>query len=212
MCSEIYEAVLKGKVKEIKELVETALANGTAPATILNDGMLAAMDVIGQRFASGDVFVPEVLFSARTMNAGMEILKPHLKEEGIGTIGKAAIGTVKGDQHDIGKNLVRIMFEGKGIDVIDLGANVPAEKFVEAVENQGVTLVACSALLTTTMGEMKKVVDLLKEKGLRDKTTVMIGGAPITEVFCKEIGADFYTPDATSAAEVAKKALLGMGE
>ena len=183
MCTEIYEAVLKGKVKEIKELVGSALANSIAPATILNDGMLAAMDVIGEKFASGDVFVPEVLFSARTMNAGMEVLKPHLTEAGIGTIGKAAIGTVKGDQHDIGKNLVRIMFEGKGIDVIDLGANVPAEKFVEMVENQGVTLVACSALLTTTMGEMKKVVDLLVEKGLRDKTTVMIGGAPITEVF-----------------------------
>jgi methanogenic corrinoid protein MtbC1 len=156
------------------------------------------------------VYVPEVLVAARAMNGGMEILKPKLVESGVGAIGKVAIGTVQGDLHDIGKNLVRMMFEGKGIEVIDLGVDVPPEKFYEAYEKDGVQIIACSALLTTTMGQMKNIVELFTEKGARDKVTIMVGGAPITESYCKSIGADWYTPDAATAADVAKRILTGV--
>jgi len=209
ICNEISEALQKGKAKDVREMVQKALDDGVAAASILNDGLLAGMDVIGEKFKNNEVYVPEVLIAARAMNNGMEILKPKLIESGVQSIGKVAIGTVKGDLHDIGKNLVRMMFEGKGIDVVDLGVDVSAEKFYEAYEKEGVQIIACSALLTTTMGEMKNVVDLFTEKGVRDKVTIMIGGAPITDSYCKSIGADWYTPDAASAADVAKKVLLG---
>ena len=206
---EISEALQKGKAKIVAELVQKALDEGQKPEAILNEGLLAGMDIIGGKFKNNEVYVPEVLIAARAMNSGTAILKPVLAESGVKPIGKVALGTVKGDLHDIGKNLVRMMLEGKGIEVIDLGVDVPAEKFYEAYEKEGVEIVACSALLTTTMNEMKNVVDFFVEKGVRDKVTFMVGGAPITESFCKSIGADHYTADAASAAEVAKQVLVG---
>ena len=209
ICLDISEALQKGKAPIVRDLVEKALADNIAPEEILNQGLLAGMDIIGEKFKNNEVYVPEVLIAARAMNSGMEILKPKLVEGGVEPIGKVAIGTVKGDLHDIGKNLVRMMFEGKGIEVVDLGVDVSAEKFYDAYEKEGVQIIACSALLTTTMGEMKNVVDLFTEKGVRDKVTIMVGGAPVNEEFRKSIGADIYTPDAASAADAAKKALVG---
>jgi len=206
--TEISEALQKGRAKIVKELVEKAIADGLPAPQILSEGLLSGMDVIGDKFKNNEVYVPEVLIAARAMNAGMELLKPLLAESGQKAIGKVAIGTVKGDLHDIGKNLVRMMIEGKGIDVVDLGVDVSAEQFLEAYKNEDVDIVCCSALLTTTMGEMKNVVDIFTREGLRDKITIMIGGAPITDAYCKSIGADFYTPDAASAADVAKDVLL----
>jgi corrinoid protein of di/trimethylamine methyltransferase len=207
ICLEISEALQKGKAKIVAELVEKALADGTEAGRILNEGLLAGMDIVGEKFKNNEVYVPEVLIAARAMNSGMEILKPKLVEDGVKAIGKVAIGTVKGDLHDIGKNLVRMMLEGKGIDVVDLGVDASAEKFYDAYEKEGVQIIACSALLTTTMGEMKNVVDLFTEKGARDKVTIMIGGAPITDSYRESIGADYYAPDAASAADIAKKVL-----
>ena len=209
ICTQISEALQKGKAKDVKVLVQQALDEGLAPKKILDEGMLAAMDVIGEKFKNNEIYVPEMLVAARAMGAGTEVLKPHLMEAGVKAIGKVALGTVKGDLHDIGKNLVRMMMEGKGLEVVDLGVDVSAEKFVEAYEKEGVQIIACSALLTTTMGEMKNVVDLFTEKGYRDKVKIMVGGAPITDSYCQSIGADYYTPDAASAADVAKQALVG---
>ncbi len=206
---EINEALQKGKAKVVKELVEKALSDGINPVDILNEGMLSAMDVVGEKFKNNEVYVPEVLIAARAMNNGMEILKPRLVESGQKPIGKVVIGTVKGDLHDIGKNLVRMMLEGKGIEVIDLGVDVSAQQFYDAFVENDAQIVCCSALLTTTMGEMKSVVELFTEKGIRDKATIMIGGAPITDSYRESIGADIYTPDAASAADAAKKAILG---
>jgi len=206
---EISEALQKGKAKVVGELVQKALDEGQKAEDILNDGLLSGMDVIGNKFKNNEVYVPEVLIAARAMNAGSAILKPHLAESGVKPIGRVALGTVKGDLHDIGKNLVRMMLEGKGMEVVDLGVDVPAEKFYEAYEKENVQIVACSALLTTTMNEMKNVVDYFVEKGARDKVAIMVGGAPITESFCQSIGADHYAADAASAADVAKKVLVG---
>jgi len=206
---EISEALQKGKAKVVAELVQKALDEGQKPADILGEGLLSGMDIIGAKFKNNEVYVPEVLIAARAMNSGTAILKPALAESGIQPIGRVALGTVKGDLHDIGKNLVRMMLEGKGIEVIDLGVDVPAEKFYEAYEKDGVQIIACSALLTTTMSEMKNVVDYFVEKGARDKVSFMIGGAPITESFAQSIGADHYAADAASAADVAKQVLVG---
>ena len=206
---EISEALQKGKAKVVAELVQKALDDGQKAEDILNEGLLAGMDIIGGKFKNNEVYVPEVLIAARAMNNGAQILKPVLAESGIKPIGKVILGTVKGDLHDIGKNLVRMMLEGKGIEVIDLGVDVSAEKFYEAFEKENAAIVACSALLTTTMNEMKNVVDYFTEKGARDKVSFMVGGAPITESFCKSIGADHYTADAASAADVAKQVLAG---
>jgi len=208
ICTQISESLQKGKAKDVRALVQQALDEGLTPKQILDDGLLAAMDVVGDKFKNNEIYVPEMLVAARAMGAGTEVLKPHLAEAGVKSIGKVALGTVKGDLHDIGKNLVRMMFEGKGIEVVDLGVDVSAEKFLEAYEKEGVSIIACSALLTTTMGEMKNVVDLFTEKGYKDKVKIMVGGAPITDSFCKSIGADYYTPDAASAADVAKQVLL----
>ena len=202
------EAVKAGRAKEVKAMVTDAIAEGVSAESILNEGLVVGMTELGEMFKNNVVYVPEVLIAARAMNAGMEILKPMLAESGQKAIGKVAIGTVKGDLHDIGKNLVRMMIEGKGIDVVDLGVDVPAEKFLDSFKNDDVDIVCCSALLTTTMGEMKNVVDIFNREGLRDKVTIMIGGAPITDAYCKSIGADYYTPDAASAADVAKEVLL----
>lgn len=201
----VSENLQKGKANAVRELVREALDKGVSAEKILEEGLISGMDVIGTKFMNNEIYVPEVMIAARAMNAGMEVLKPVLVSAGVKSKGKAVIGTVKGDLHDIGKNLVKMMLEGKGIEVIDLGTDVSAERFISAAVENGARIIACSALLTTTMPEMKKIVEMLKEKGLRDRFTVMIGGAPVTDAYRQSIGADIYTPDAGSAAEAATK-------
>lgn len=198
-----------GKAKDVKLLVQQAIDEGIPAQTILEEGLLSGMNVIGEKFKNNEVFVPEVLVAARAMNMGASLLKPLLAQEGVKASGKACIGTVKGDLHDIGKNLVKMMLEGKGIHVVDLGVDVSAEQFVQAAVDNNADLICCSALLTTTMSEMKNVVELAEEKGLRDQVKIMIGGAPITQSFCDSIGADCYTADAASCADEAIKFLAG---
>ncbi len=194
-------AVQRGKKKEVKPLVQQALDEGMDPAVILNEGLVPAMDIIGEKFSAGEVFVPEMLVAARAMTAGTEILQPYLAEEGAEPIGKAVIGTVKGDMHDIGKNLVRMMIESKGFEVTDLGVDVEPEQFVSFLrEHEDTDIVCCSALLTTTMPAIQATIDAIKNAGLRDSVKVMVGGAPITQAFADEVGADAYTPDAGAAA------------
>lgn len=204
---EISEFLQKGRAKNVKALVQQALDEGIDAKTILEEGLLSGMMVIGGKFKRNEVFVPEVLVAARAMNAGMAILEPKLVEIGNEPVGKAVVGTVKGDLHDIGKNLVVMMLKGAGLEVIDLGVDVEPAVFVDKAEEVGADVIGMSALLTTTMPNMKGVVELLEEKGLREKYIVMIGGAPVNESFAEEVGADYYTPDAATAAEVAKKAV-----
>jgi len=206
--SQISEELQNGKAKVVKELTEEALNDGVSAKDILNQGLMAAMDIVAEKFKNNEVYVPEVLIAARAMNAGMAVLKPHLAESGAKPIGKALLGTVKGDLHDIGKNLVRMMFEGKGIEVIDLGVDVSPEKFVETQIVEKADIIALSALLTTTMDEMKSTVEAFKEAGLRDEVIIMVGGAPVTENSRKNAGADFYASDAATASDIAKQALL----
>ena len=201
--NEMSEALQKGRAKLVKELVEKALAEGCDPENILDEGLLSGMNIIGEKFKNNEVYVPEVLVAARAMNMGTQVLKPYLVANGVTAKGKACIGTVQGDLHDIGKNLVRMMMESKGIEVIDLGVDVPAEKFVETAKAEGCQIIAFSALLTTTMPVMADVVKAAEAAGIRDKVKIMIGGAPVNEDFCKKIGADIYTPDAASAADAA---------
>ena len=204
ICREISEKLQKGRAKEVAALVESALADGIAPEAILNEALVDAMNVIGDKFRTGELYVPEVLIAARAMNAGLKVLKPALTTAGIEPIGKAVICTVKGDMHDIGKNLVKMMIEGKGIECIDLGVNVEPSAVVNAVIETGATVVCLSALLTTTMNGQKDVIDALVAAGIRDKVKVMVGGAPVTKAFADEIGADAYSIDAATAAEIAK--------
>jgi len=192
-----------GKAKVVKELVQQAIDEGIPAEKILSEGLLSGMGVIGTKFKNNEVFVPEVLVAARAMNQGAELLKPLLAAAGVKASGKACIGTVKGDLHDIGKNLVKMMMEGHGLEVFDLGVDVSPESFVASVKENGCQVVCCSALLTTTMGMMKEVVEAFKAEGLRDSVKVMVGGAPVTDTFAKEVGADGYAPDAASAAEMA---------
>ena len=192
-----------GKSKIVAELVQQAIDEGIAPESILDNGLLAGMSIIGTKFKNNEVFVPEVLVAARAMKKGAEVLQPLLTAAGVKAKGTAVIGTVQGDLHDIGKNLVKMMMEGHGIQMIDLGVDVTPERFVEAAKENNASIICCSALLTTTMVEMKNVVDLVKNSGLGGKVTVMVGGAPVTQAFCDQIGADCYTPDAASAAEAA---------
>ncbi len=200
---EISENLQKGRAKVVKELVTKAVEDGLPAAQILNEALLSGMSIIGEKFRKNEVYVPEVLVAARAMNMGVEVLKPLLKEEGIGVLGKVCLGTVQGDLHDIGKNLVKIMMEGKGIEVIDLGTDVPPEAFVKTAVEENCDIICLSALLTTTMDVMGKVVEAAKEAGIRDKVKIMIGGAPVNEEFCEKIGADKYTSDAASAADAA---------
>ena len=193
----------KGKANDVKAMVQTALNDGVPAKQILEEGLLSGMSIVGVKFKNNEVFVPEVLIAARAMNAGMEILKPSLSSDDMGGKGKAVVGTVKGDLHDIGKNLVIIMFEGKGIEVIDLGTDVPPEVFVETAIKEQANIIACSALLTTTMAAMKEIVSMVEEKGVKGKIQVMVGGAPVTQDFCDTIGADYYAGDASTASEVA---------
>lgn len=192
-----------GKAKIVKNLVQQALDEGISAKTILEEGLLDGMAVVGEKFKNNEIFVPEVLVAARAMNMGTALLKDKLAESGVTAKGKACIGTVKGDLHDIGKNLVKMMLESKGLEVIDLGTDVAPENFVQTAKEQNCQLICCSALLTTTMTVMAEVVKLAEEAGIRDQVKVMIGGAPVTEAFCKQIGADCYTPDAASAADAA---------
>ena len=210
LLNEISEKLQRGKAKDVAALVEQALAEGVAPETILNDALVVGMNVIGDKFRENQVFVPEVLVAARAMNAGLKILKPALAGAGVEPLGTAVICTVKGDMHDIGKNLVKMMIEGQGIACIDLGVDVGAEVIVDAVKNHDVQLVCLSALLTTTMHGQKDVIDALKEAGLRDQVRVMVGGAPVTQAFADEIGADCYTLDAASAAREAVRLIREM--
>jgi corrinoid protein of di/trimethylamine methyltransferase len=193
----------KGKANEVKAAVEQAIAEGLTAKSILEDGLMAGMGIIGGKFKRNEVYVPEVLIAARAMNAGLVPLKPLLVSSGVKSKGTVVLGTVKGDLHDIGKNLVRMMMEGKGLLVHDLGVDVSSDKFVAAVKEHNADLVCCSALLTTTMNEMRNVVEALKTAGVRDKVLVMVGGAPVTDTFCKSIGADLYSPDAASASDAA---------
>lgn len=192
-----------GKAKDVKVLVQQAIDEGIPAQTILEEGLLSGMSVIGEKFKNNEVFVPEVLVAARAMNMGANLLKPLLAEAGVKASGKVCIGTVKGDLHDIGKNLVKMMLEGKGLEVIDLGTDVAPETFVRTAQDEGCNIICCSALLTTTMGVMGDVVKAAEAAGIRDKVKIMVGGAPVTEAFCQQIGADAYTADAASAADKA---------
>ncbi len=204
---EIYQSIIDGDMNGATDGVNKALEEGFAPAEILNKGLIAAMTEVGRLFEEGEYFVPEMLIAARAMKAGVVILKPKLIEEDIKPLGKVVIGTVKGDLHDIGKNLVAMMLEGAGFEIIDLGTDVSAEKFVDAVKDNEAQFIGMSALLTTTMPAMRTTVEALKESGVRDKVTVMIGGAPVTQNYADEIGADIYAPDGPSAARKAKQAI-----
>ena len=203
LLEQISTALQKGKAKDIKELVQQAIDQNLPAETILNDGLMAGMNVIGGKFKRNEVFVPEVLIAGRAMNIGTAMLKPLLVKDGVKNKGKVVIGTVKGDLHDIGKNLVRMMIEAKGFEVIDLGVDVPGESFLKTAQESQVDIVCLSALLTTTMNEMRNVVELFEGAGVRERFKIMIGGAPITQSFCTTIGADIYTPDAASAADAA---------
>lgn len=197
---EIYQSILDGQQAETGEKVITALANGIAPKTILDEGMIAAMTEVGRLFEAGEYYVPEMLISARAMQAGLNLLKPSLKAADVQPAGRVAIGTIKGDLHDIGKNLVAVMLEGAGFDILDLGTDVPFEKFVAAADE--VDVIALSALLTTTMPGMKNVITSLQSAGKRDKVKVIIGGAPVTQAYADSIGADGYASDASRAVAV----------
>ncbi len=201
---EISALLQKGRPRELSALVQEELADGTAANDILTKALIPGMSAVGERFKKNEIFVPEVLITARAMNAALNILKPVLAQAGVEPIGKAVICTVKGDLHDIGKNLVKMMIEGTGISVIDLGIDCPPERVVDAVKEYKPDIVCLSALLTTTMVNQKATIDALKEAGLRDQVKVMVGGAPVTQAFADEIGADAYTPDAATAAEVAR--------
>ncbi len=197
----------KGKAKELVAIVQEELSLGTSPKDVLEKSLIAGMSVIGEKFKNNEIFVPEVLIAARAMNMTLAILRPLLVNAGVEPIGTAVICTVKGDVHDIGKNLVKMMIEGAGIKVVDLGVDCSAEKIVQAVIDNNADIVCLSALLTTTMGYQKDVIDAITQAGLRDKVKIMVGGAPVTEQFAKEIGADFFTPDAATAADCAKAIL-----
>ena len=201
--TEISEFLQKGKANEVKELAQKALDEGLAAKQVLEEGLMPGMSIIGDKFKKNEVYVPEVLIAARAMNAGIEILKPHMSDSDATDRGTVVLGTVKGDLHDIGKNLVKIMMEGKGMNVVDLGIDVSPEQFVGAAKEHNAEIIACSALLTTTMTEMENVVKAAQESGIRDKITIMVGGAPVTQSFCESIGADRYAPDAASAADEA---------
>ena len=200
---EISVKLQAGKAKLVKELVQQAIDQGIPAKDILEQGLLHGMGIIGEKFKNNEVFVPEVLVAARAMNQGAAVLKPLLVADNVKSAGKVCLGTIKGDLHDIGKNLVKMMLEGKGFEVIDLGADVAPETFIKTAQEENCQIIAISALLTTTMNVMANVVKLAEEAGIRDQVKIMVGGAPLTGAFAEKIGADAYTPDATTAAEVA---------
>jgi corrinoid protein of di/trimethylamine methyltransferase len=205
LLDQISAALQKGRAKEIKILVQQAIDEGIPAETILNDGLMAGMNIVGEKFKRDEVFVPEVLVAGRAMNVGSSLLKPLLVKDGVKDKGRVLIGTVKGDMHDIGKNLVRMMIEAKGFAVVDLGVDVAAETFLKTAQEGQFDIICLSALLTTTMNEMRNVIDLFERAAIRQNYKIMIGGAPITQSFCNTIGADIYTPDAATAAEAAER-------
>lgn len=200
------QAIINGKAPDAKEITEKALAEGMNPGDILNNGLVAGMNVVGAKFKNNEFYVPEVLIAARAMKMAMEVLRPKLASSGIEAKGKVAIGTVSGDLHDIGKNLVAMMLEGAGFEIMDLGVDVKPQTFVQAVKD-GADIVALSALLTTTMPAMKETIEAIKSEGVRDQISIMIGGAPVTQNYADEINADGYAPDAASAVDKAKELL-----
>ena len=204
---QITEQLIKGKANDVRALVQKAIDEKVKPADILNKGLLAGMSIVGERFKKNEVYVPEVLIAARAMKAGTEILKPLLVAAGVKPVGTVVIGTVKGDLHDIGKNLVGMMLEGAGLRVVDAGINVEPETMLKLARENNATIIGASALLTTTMTNMKTIVEAVKAAGLSGKIKVMIGGAPVTQAFCDEIGADGYAPDAGAASKLAKSLL-----
>ena len=204
---ELFEAIVDGNAGKSKALTAKALTEGVDPQEILNKYMIPAMDEVGRRFETNEYFVPELLIAARAMKGSLELIKPRLVASGAKPIGKVAIGTVKGDLHDIGKNLVAAMLEGGGFEIIDLGVDVTPDKFVKAVKEKGASIIALSALLTTTMPSMKTTIDAFKQAGLRDQVKFLIGGAPITQKYADEIGADGYSESAAGAVTLAHKAL-----
>jgi 5-methyltetrahydrofolate--homocysteine methyltransferase len=208
LLQKISEELQKGNFNGVPKLTQEALDAGMPPTKILKEGLIAGMDVVGERFRKNELFIPEVLVAARAMHGGMDVLRPKLAEADIRFTGKMVLGTVKSDLHDIGKNLVGMMMEGAGFQVIDLGIDIPSEKFVEGVKSHQPDLLGLSALLTTTMPKMKEVIQSLVMAGIREKVKVIVGGAPVTEKFAKEIGADGYAPDAGSAVNVAKSLIL----
>jgi 5-methyltetrahydrofolate--homocysteine methyltransferase len=201
----IYQNVIDGETSSVEAGVKAALASGMSAETILNDGLIKAMGEVGQRYEDGDLYVPEMVMAAESMQAGMALLKPYLAESGVKSAGKVIIGAVKGDLHDIGKNLVAVMLEGAGFEVIDLGTDVDAQKFVDAVRKNQAGVVGLSALLTTTMEKMKFTIDMFKELGMRNDVKVIVGGAPVTEDYAQQIGADGYAPDAVSAVKLVRQ-------
>ena len=202
---ELSEAIQKGNAPRAKELTTGLLAAKTSAADVLNHGLLDGMEKVGRRFKANEIYIPEVLIAARAMNQSMDILKPELVKAGVKPVGKMLLGTVKGDLHDIGKNLVKMMAQGAGLEVVDLGIDVSADKFIQGVkDNPDAKAVGMSALLTTTMTGMKDVIDRFEKEGLRSKVKFMVGGAPLTDQYAKEIGADGYAPDAASASEKLK--------
>ena len=200
---EISTQLQAGKAKIVKTLVQQAIDEGIPAQKILEEGLMDGMNVVGEKFKNNEIYVPEVLVAARAMNMGASLLKPLLNADGVKAVGRVCIGTVKGDLHDIGKNLVKMMLEGKGLEVIDLGTDVEPAKFIEAAKEHDCKVICCSALLTTTMGAMGEVVKAAEAAGIRDSVKIMVGGAPVTESFCRQIGADAYTADAASATDVA---------
>lgn len=207
LLDQISQNLQAGKAKIVKGLVQEAIDAGVPAQQILEEGLLSGMNVVGEKFKNNEIFVPEVLVAARAMNMGAGLLKPLLAESGAKASGRVCIGTVKGDLHDIGKNLVKMMMEGKGLEVVDLGTDVAPETYVKTAQEQDCQVICCSALLTTTMGVMEDVVKAADAAGIRDGVKIMVGGAPVTQAFCDQIGADIYTPDATSAAEAAVAAM-----
>jgi 5-methyltetrahydrofolate--homocysteine methyltransferase len=205
MLQEIHAKVIAGDANGVSEQVQAALDAGEKAGDILNQAMISAMQEVGQRFENGECFVPEMLIAARAMQTGLAILRPHLVAADIKPLGKVIVGTVKGDLHDIGKNLVSMMMEGAGFDVVDLGVDIEAAKFVEAVKEHQPDIVALSALLTTTMPSMQQTIDALSEAGIRSQVKVMVGGAPVSQAYADEIGADFFASNAAAAANVAKE-------
>jgi len=201
LLQKVSEELQRGNFREVQKLVQEALDARVSPSKILNEGLVAGMDVVGEKFRKDELFIPEVLIAARAMHAGMEILRPKLVETGAKLAGKVVLGTVKGDLHDIGKNLVGMFLEGAGFQVIDVGIDVPTEKFVEAVKSHQPNVLGLSALLTTTMPKMKEIIESLHKAGIRHSVKVIVGGAPVTEKFAKEIGADGYASDGASAVE-----------
>jgi 5-methyltetrahydrofolate--homocysteine methyltransferase len=201
----LYDAILNGNAKAAKEITQTSLAAGANPQALVDDTMIPAMNEVGRRYEANEYFVPELLIAARAMKASLELIRPLLSARGAEPVGRVVIGTVQGDLHDIGKNLVGAMLEGAGFEVIDLGVDVSPEKFMNAAKEKNATLIALSALLTTTMHSMKAVMEKLKESGMRGKVKVMIGGAPVTQKYADEIGADGYSSNANAAVALARK-------